>query len=1003
MHRSLFALLLLTLSVLPAESQQEPPFIAEQNPYTPEEEVKRLHLPPGFEFQLVASEPDIVKPINMAFDDRGRLLVTCSIEYPFPAKDPSHTRDTIKVLEDFGPDGKARKISTYVSNLNIPIGLYPTYDGVICHSVPKIWKCTDADKDGVCEKREPLFGDLGTRDTHGQTSAFTPWLDGWWYACHGFANDSTLKSATTDSVIKMHSGNTYRFRPDGSKIEYYTHGQVNPFGLCFDPLGNLYSADCHSFPIYQLLRNSWYPTFDGAHDGLGVGPNVMNHLHGSTAIGGIVWYAATQFPEKYRGTVFVGNPVTGSIDHDRLEVHGSSYKAIEQPDFLKSDDRWFRPVDMKLSPDGTIYVADFYNRIIGHYEVKLDHPGRDHERGRIWRIVYKGEGATAPKPMPDLFAQGAADLVKLLNDDNLQVRCRATNQLADRIGKSGDDEVRKALDGSSYQKAHGLWVLERHGVLDEAAVRKLADDPDRLVRVHVLKMLCERPHWTFESELARAKLKDEDPYVRRAAAEGLGLHPAKENIRPLIDLWAATPKDDTHLIHMARMTLRDQLVPPGTFSQLPALLGDDKAALGKVANVCVGVKTEESGAFALAWMKSEPLDGGSIAGFLKHVIRYGPQDAMNSSFDYAKGLAGRPPRELIGLVRAVNQGCQERGVKPPDAFAPWARGVVGTALGLNDKGVVQEALKLCREVRIDGVYDEVEALATHGKNQDLRTAAIDALPQLDAKRTIATLGKIIANPDEIAGVRLKAVTSLSSLNRPDARDELVAQLKTASTGTAVAIANGLAQTNEGADKLLTAVAEGKAAPRVLVDKSVSGRLRAGKPPELIARLDKLVKDVPAEDDRINQLIAARQKGLAAAKPNAQHGAELFAKTCAGCHRLDGKGNKVGPELDGVWSRGVERLLEDVLDPNRNVDQAFRATLIKTTDGRVISGLVMREEGQILVVQEAADKETRVPIKDIEQRVLSQLSPMPANVTEPLSEPDFYDLMAYLLQPRGTQK
>jgi len=1002
MHRSLIALLLLSLGGLPVSSQ-EPPVIALQEALTPQEEIKKFTLPPGFEIQLVASEPEIIKPMNLAFDDRGRLLCTQSVEYPFPAKAGTQPRDTVKLLEDFGPDGRARKISSHVTGLNIPIGVYPTYDGVICHSIPKIWKCSGVGPDGICQKREPLYGDIGIRDTHGQTSAFTPWLDGWWYACHGFSNDSLLKSATTDSQIRMHSGNTYRFRPDGSKIEYYTHGQVNPFGLCFDPLGNLYSADCHSFPIYQLLRNGWYPTFDGINDGLGLAPNIMTHLHGSTAIGGIVYYAATQFPEQYRDTVFVGNPVTGRIDHDRLEKHGSSYKAIELPDFVKSDDRWFRPVDMKLAPDGSIYVADFYNRIIGHYEVPLSHPGRDHERGRIWRIVYKGEGAAAPKPMPDLFKLGAADLIALLNDDNLQVRVQATNQLADRIGKEGDAEVRKALDGTATQKAHGLWVLERHGALDEAAVRKLAADAERMVRVHVVKMLGERTTWTFEADLVRGLLKDADPYVKRASAEALGLHPAKENIKPLIELWSSTAKDDTHLIHMARMTLRDQLVAKGTFAQLPALLGEDKASLGRIANVCVGVKTEESGVFALNWLRSESLDGGQIAAFIKHVLRYGPPDAMVAAFEHAKGLSARPPRELIGLVRAVVQGCQERGFRTPEAFAPWARSVVAGALGLDDKGVVQEALKLCREVKIDGVYDEVEALALRGKHQDLRSASIDALPQLDAQRTVGTLSKIIANPDENAGVRLKAVTSLSSMNRPDARDELVLLLKSASQGTAVAIANGLAQTNEGADKLLGAVSEGKGSPRLLVDKSVSGRLRTGKPKELVDRLDKLIKDVPPEDDRINQLIAVRQKGFSAAKPNGTHGAELFAKTCAGCHRLDGKGNKVGPELDGVWGRGVERLLEDILDPNRNVDQAFRATNIKTTGGSVISGLVLREEGQVLVVQEAADKETRVPIKDIEQRVLSQLSPMPANVTEPLSEPDFYDLLAYLLQPRSTQK
>ena len=197
----------------------------------------------------------------------------------------------------------------------------------------------------------------------------------------------------------MNSGNTYRMRPDGSHAEYFTHGQVNPFGLAFDPLGNLYSCDCHSRPVYQLLRGAWYPSFGKPDDGLGFGPEMVTHDHGSTGIAGISYYAADQFPEAYRGTVFIGNVVTNRINHDRIEWHGSTPKGIEQPDFVWSEDNWFRPVDIELGPDGALYVADFYNRIIGHYEVPLTHPGRDRDRGRIWRIVYRGtDGKQPPAP-----------------------------------------------------------------------------------------------------------------------------------------------------------------------------------------------------------------------------------------------------------------------------------------------------------------------------------------------------------------------------------------------------------------------------------------------------------------------------------------------------------------------------------------------------------------------------------------------------------------------------
>ncbi len=142
----------------------------------------------------------------------------------------------------------------------------------------------------------------------------------------------------------------------------------------------------------RLLRGAYYPSFGKPDDGLGYGPEMAFHDHGSTGIAGIIYYAADQFPKEYLDRVMVGNVVTSRINQDTIEWHGSTPKAIEQPDFLVSDDPWFRPVDLEIGPDGALYVADFYNRIIGHYEVPLTHPGRDRERGRIWRIYYRGEG-----------------------------------------------------------------------------------------------------------------------------------------------------------------------------------------------------------------------------------------------------------------------------------------------------------------------------------------------------------------------------------------------------------------------------------------------------------------------------------------------------------------------------------------------------------------------------------------------------------------------------------
>lgn len=219
--------------------------------------------------------------------------------------------------------------------------------------------------------------------------------DGWIYACHGFNNQSVV-TAADGSRVQLNSGNTFRFREDGSRIEQVTSGQVNPFGVTRDEWGNWYSADCHSKPLTQLLRGACYPSFGRPHDGLGFGPAMMAHLHGSTAICGLLYYQAEQFPSPCRHLFYSGNVMTSRINCNALDWQGATAQAREMPDFLSSDDPWFRPVDIQLGSDGAMYVSDFYNRIIGHYEVPLEHPGRDRTSGRIWRISYDGTQAAQP-------------------------------------------------------------------------------------------------------------------------------------------------------------------------------------------------------------------------------------------------------------------------------------------------------------------------------------------------------------------------------------------------------------------------------------------------------------------------------------------------------------------------------------------------------------------------------------------------------------------------------
>jgi putative heme-binding domain-containing protein len=1011
------------------------PNIVDAPPLSPAEQLTKFHLPPGFEIQLVAAEPEVRKPINLNFDSRGRLYFTQSVEYPFPAKRGKTPRDTVRIIDGVDRLGHATKISTYVDRLNIPIGVTPIPDGVVVYSIPNIYRCTDPGHVGHVTERKVLYGSFQFRDTHGMNSSFTRGLDGWIYANHGYTNDDTV-SGRDGWKIHMQSGNTYRMRADGSHLEYFSHGRVNPFGICFDPLGNMFVADCETLPIYLHLRGAYYPSFGKPDDGLGFGPAMMDHMHGSSAIAGIVYYAAAQFPPQYRDTMFIGNPVTHRINHDRLTPRGSFFWADGMPDFLSCDDPWFRPVDLKLAPDGTMYMADFYNRIIGHYEVPLTHPGRDHDRGRIWRIVYVGtKDHPAPTPAtPDLSAMSAAQLIDRLADSNLTIRTLATNELVDRIGQAAVAPLVELLSGDKSQptqRAHGLWVLQRLGALDDTLVTRLAADPDRLVRVHLVKAIAERPDWEAEkldmAKLIREKLNDPDPFVRRASAEALGRHPQFENIQLLADLWGRTRAEDTHLIHVCRIALRDQLAVPGMYAKLQhaGTAGRDAALRDRLADVSLGIAAPEAARFLLKYIEiassdrsgfvdtvrhydriigdgHPPGDRSRLADFVHHAARFLPPPELPQLFAALQNWNRdtTPLDRQRELLRAIRQGMQEQGQSQlPDDLQAWAESIAGKLLTATSEGQLSEGIELAREWHVVGQFDRLAAIAAGlaaKKWPKLRPPASDACVALDANRSVALLSELVGRGSESLSVRQKAAQSLSAINTSAAHDELLRRLTAAPERLAVDIAAGLAGSRAGGTLLLATIRDGKASARLLREPTVISRLDAQGIADLEAQVKTLTANLPKGDDRLQQLIRQRHDGYLRFKPDPVLGRQAFNKICTNCHRIGGEGHKVGPDLDGIGIRGLDRLLEDVLDPNRIVDQAFRATQIQTDDGRTFTGLVVREVGQTVVLVDAQGKETQIAKSNVAERRVLPLSPMPANVADQLTEQEFYNLMGYLL-------
>jgi putative heme-binding domain-containing protein len=1106
-------------------------------------------------------------------------------------------------------------------------------DSAIVYSIPKIWLLTDVDGDGFAEKREPLYTGFGYTDTHGGASSFIYWIDGWIYGTHGFKNHSEVRDRA-GHVTVVDSGNTYRFRPDGSAFEIYAHGQTNPFGLAFDPLGNLFSADSHSKPVYMLLRGGYYEGIGKQHDGLGFAPRITDDDHGSSAIAGIACYADDKWPEEYRGNLFNGNPVTQRINRDRLEWHGSTPQAIRRPDFLTCDDPWFRPVNLKLGPDGALYIADFYNPIIGHYEVPLTHPARDHAHGRIWRVVWRGKsegaagkearlnelGTTVPQPrgtppssvtatfsdtekvlsgsdkvistpekakstpdqansvtdkvksasekvisgsgqgivrdgkgfadpekvksgtdkglsapdkvistpdkvaseadkansrpektasdttqttaaaglppsgaavaesgaakspsgaaketsappktipgaekpaaaaptnpaapeatpspaetgsggtlplpivpLPDLSHLDAPALIEKLADPSLEVRRLATNELVDRVGIDGAERIRvnilKSEDGLGV--VAGLWALERLGLLpDELLVAAMVGDSGEPA-LGATRLLASRLEVggvglkTAAGELTaldrlNEKVHESEPAIARAAAEGLRLAPSLQNLRGLLMKWESA-REDTALAYSVRLALKAQLAAPGIYAEMASRewVGNGKPDLGevdrvrhplfdaadreKLSEISLAVPTADSAAFLLAHLERTQLETPRAGEYLKHALLYLPTEKLDAVVKLVGQVGEAPLPRKLALATNLAEAVRQRGLTLPEEITRWGQSIVLETLGSSDDELARPAIAALREVKLDAKLEPLTKIVRdEARAEPLRVAALEAVANLPASREL--LAATLADPRHFK-LRKRA----SELLVAGGTAEILAALPTAPFELALSMAGDLLDHGDAAcGELLDLMAAGQVSPRLLRNRLLESVLTR-RTAALQARAAELTRDLPPEDERLGQVIAQRAKDFAAAKPDAAHGALVFQQNCAVCHRFRNAGGNVGPNLDGVAARGPARLIEDILDPNRNVDPGFYQTIVETQDGRTFAGTHLRvtpdasadPSAAVLHLTDLTGQELTLPRREIKAQTPTKLSPMPAAFEAQLAPGDFHDLLAFLLAP-----
>lgn len=973
---------------------------------TPEEERLDFVLPEGFEVTLFASEPDITKPINMAFDEKGRLWVTQSSEYPIAAGQ-GEGKDRITVLEDTDGDGKADKIQDFANDLNIPIGIVPIKNGAIAYSIPNVYKFLDSNNDGKADKREVLLGPFEHKDTHGMVNNLFRGFDGWIHASHGFSNISTV-AGKDGHAIKMVSGNTFRFKSDGSRVEKTTDGRINPFGSDYDEMGYHYSADCHTLPIYQLIWGGNYTQWGKKEPNMGFAPTMMDYGLKSTALSGLVYYTDDQFPEEYRNSFYSGDVVTCRISRNTMEFNGSTPKAIAQSDFLVSKDPWFRPVDIKIGPDGAMYIADFYNRIIGHYEVPLDHPGRDRVSGRIWKITYMGNS----RKVTDWSKASQEELIQAMGNRILQIRMVATDELVDRFGMDAIPALAKMVENkktSPEQLIQGLWALYRLDALPDNVLQNSLEYPDRKVRLHAYKILSNYSQHTEEQfATAISDLTDSDPHVQRAAAEFLSLHPNEMAYKKLIELHSNIPEYDTHLAYTMLMALSNHFQEKEILQMAVKENWDEKQAK-VVALVISDLNVSEAGDFLLAHLnKFQESDRNSI-GFTETIAKTISPSKIENLLQWVKQKSEAEPDVAHLLAKATEQGMNQRAMSVPTSYKLWHVNLAESTLKsipskLKYTDLEKEKILFATETagknKVSTLNSELKELLTKANSdEDIRSSAARALMMIDPKSNSILIAQTMSDSREEISMRRKLASALGLWENPKSRELLGEGLRNAPTELQETISMELAKSGEGKTQLMTYIKKGYAPARMLKQRAVEENMLANISALQRKEFEALTANlVPISEER-QKLIEERLAEFTPDNKSLAEGAVIFEKNCSSCHQIANKGGLIGPQLDGVGNWGQTALATKILDPNRNITENFRTYNISLNNGQTVSGLYRREEGQTIVLADQTGKEFSVSKPEIKEMIPSKYTLMPDNFNTAISKEEFNALLVYLLNTK----
>lgn len=982
---------------------------------TAEEAVAAMQVPPGFKVQVAAAEPNVTQPIAMCWDDRGRLWVAEAHSYP--QRNPEgEGADRIVIFEDTDQNGTLDKKTTFIEGLNLVSGLAVGFDGVWVGAAPYLMFIPDTNgddvPDGVPMKAEPpqpalqfpkdvpsgakvLLDGWHWEDTHETLNAFIWGPDGWLYGCHGVFTHSLVGKPGTpaDQRTPINAG-IWRYHPVRHEFEVFSHGSSNPWGVDFNEYGEAFCTACVIPHLYHIIQGGRFERQAGQHfnkhtyDDI---KTIARHRHftggqwnnedrkasddlgGGHAHAGAMIYQGGAWPEEYTGKLFMHNIHGNRINIDQLIPEGSGYAGDRYPDFLLTGDKWSQMINLMTGPDGQVWMIDWYDANQCHRPEEGLH---DTTNGRIFRVSY-GD-VKNPK----------ADLKQLSDQELVSLSVNAPNEWHSRHARR---LLQERVAAGKIPQSTGIGLLLSDPGHPEISETDIKQQMRFLWTMHI--MIGPDHLQEMIKDVPLAEFMKMDPHV---LAFGMRMFSEHQKLRP---------ETQVRRVELAR-------VHPSPIVRLALASTLSRTPLADRWTILEGLITHEEDAKdhnlpLMYWYAMEPLADVDPARALALAVSAGETIPVLREYMIRRLGSGDPVKMLDLLVEALDKA------KPEDAPL-YLRGILQTTRGLKEHARYEQLRELPKKYTVATSQPEVVFLATaiaHRAGADFALANLRDYARISSwpveARREALKYVVDAQSDGLAellpqlvddpAMRGDALRSLAAIDHPAALKPVIEKFGTFTPAERRDAMSTLTARPSYARELLAAV-QANRIPKTELSADLVRQLRNLNDADLNTQIEQvwgIVRESAA--DRV--ALMARLKTVIAnpqgSTPDREVGRAIFAKTCQQCHTLFGTGGKIGPDITGANRANFDYLLSNIVDPSSVMAKEYQPTVIVTTSGRVVTGIIKPASGPGLVAVQTPEQLIEMPESDIDERKLSDKSMMPDDLLRNLSDSEVRSLVAYL--------